>query len=74
MAKPQKKIFQIFSAGRQHDARRVRLSRQGRPPGCACCTLLGVGEEDTPVEIHHVREGQGMAQRAQHWLAVPLVS
>ena len=40
--------------------------------GCACCMLLGLGEEDTPVEIHHVREGQGMAQRAQHWLAVPL--
>ena len=40
--------------------------------GCACCTLLGIGEPDTPVEIHHVREGQGMAQRAQHWLGVPL--
>ena len=24
------------------------------------------------VHIHHVREGQGMAQRAQNWLAVPL--
>lgn len=40
--------------------------------GCACCQLLGVGEDDTPVEIHHPREGQGMAQRAPHWLAIPL--
>ena len=25
-----------------------------------------------PVEIHHIREGQGMAQRASNWLVVPL--
>lgn len=38
--------------------------------GCILCKHLGYG--DTPAEIHHVREGQGMAQRAEHWLAVPL--
>jgi hypothetical protein len=32
------------------------------------CVLCG----DTPVEIHHLRLGQGMAQRAQHWLTMPL--
>ena len=32
-----------------------------------CCTC---GAE--PVELHHVREGQGMAQRASNWLVVPL--
>jgi hypothetical protein len=25
-----------------------------------------------PVEVHHIREGQGMAQRASNWLVVPL--
>lgn len=38
--------------------------------GCVLCKVIGYGE--TPAEIHHVREGQGMAQRAENWLAVPL--
>lgn len=38
--------------------------------GCLLCQLLGQG--DTPANVHHVREGQGMAQRASHWLVVPL--
>lgn len=40
--------------------------------GCVACSLLGFDTADTAPEIHHVREGQGMAQRAQHWLAIPL--
>ena len=32
------------------------------------CCLCG----DVPVSLHHVREGQGMAQRASDWLVVPL--
>lgn len=31
------------------------------------CLLCG-----QPAEIHHLREGQGMAQRASNWLTVPL--
>lgn len=27
---------------------------------------------DTPACIHHIREGQGMGQRAKNWLAIPL--
>lgn len=38
--------------------------------GCALCRRLGYS--DTPAEVHHIREGQGMAQRAQDWLTVPL--
>jgi hypothetical protein len=38
--------------------------------GCVICHHLGV--EQSEAEIHHVRAGQGMAQRAQHWLTVPL--
>lgn len=37
--------------------------------GCSLCRHLNYGE--SPAEIHHIREGQGMAQRAQHWLAIP---
>jgi hypothetical protein len=38
--------------------------------GCILCRHLGEG--DTPAEIHHVREGQGGAQRAQDTLTIPL--
>lgn len=38
--------------------------------GCALCLRLGYGP--TPAMIHHVRTGQGMAQRASHFLAIPL--
>ena len=32
---------------------------------CACCG-------DMHEEIHHAREGCGMAQRSEHWLAISL--
>ena len=32
---------------------------------CACCGVTGV-------HVHHIREGQGMAQRASDWLTIPL--
>lgn len=38
--------------------------------GCILCLHLGLGE--TPANLHHVREGQGMSQRASDWLVIPL--
>ncbi len=38
--------------------------------GCILCNQLGY--EDTPAEVHHLREGQGVAQRASHYLTIPL--
>ena len=32
---------------------------------CACCGEFGV-------QVHHIREGQGMAQRASDYLTIPL--
>lgn len=32
------------------------------------CALCG----DWPVHVHHIREGQGMAQRASNFLTIPL--
>lgn len=32
---------------------------------CVCCGAHGV-------QVHHIREGQGMAQRASNFLVVPL--
>lgn len=38
--------------------------------GCALCLRLGFGP--TQAMIHHPRTGQGTAQRASHFLAIPL--
>lgn len=38
--------------------------------GCVLCRRLGLGE--TPAEVHHIREGRGMGQRATHFLTIPL--
>lgn len=32
---------------------------------CVCCGSHGV-------QVHHLREGQGMSQRASNWLTIPL--
>ncbi len=40
------------------------LDRVAQLP-CMVCGAEGV-------HIHHCREGQGMAQRAQNWLAIPI--
>ena len=38
--------------------------------GCVLCDYLG--EPGTPAQLHHVREGQGLGQRASDWLVIPL--
>lgn len=38
--------------------------------GCVVCRNLGYGE--SPAEIHHVRTGQGTAQRASNKKTLPL--
>lgn len=38
--------------------------------GCVVCRLLGYGP--TPAQVHHVRAGQGKAQRAGNFCVVPL--
>jgi len=53
----------MTKAERQHLSRLADL-------GCVLCRRLGLGE--TPAAIHHIREGQGMGQRASHFEAVPL--
>lgn len=50
-------------------AERIHMDRVAAL-GCYLCRHLGYGP--SPAQIHHVREGKGMAQRAQHWLVVPL--
>lgn len=38
--------------------------------GCVLCDHLGT--PGSPAEVHHIREGQGAAQRASDFLTVPL--
>jgi hypothetical protein len=38
--------------------------------GCIVC--YSQGHEDTPAEIHHIRDGQGISQRAHYTETIPL--
>ena len=38
--------------------------------GCYLCQHIGYGP--TPAQVHHLREGVGMAQRNSNYLVVPL--
>jgi len=38
--------------------------------GCIVCRNLGF--EETPAQIHHIRSGVGMGQRASHFEVIPL--
>ena len=38
--------------------------------GCVVCRNLGYGP--SPAQIHHVRDGQGMGQRADNFSVIPL--
>lgn len=38
--------------------------------GCVVCRNMGFGP--SPAEIHHIRAGQGMGQRAAHTAVLPL--
>jgi hypothetical protein len=48
----------MSASGKRHMGRVAQLP-------CAVCGA-------TPVEVHHIREGQGMAQRASDFLTIPL--
>lgn len=49
---------------------KAHMARIAQMP-CALCQELGV-EQSTPTQVHHIRTGQGMAQRASDHLTIPL--
>lgn len=38
--------------------------------GCIVCR--NAGHEDSPAELHHIRDGHGMSRRASEWEVIPL--
>lgn len=38
---------------------------------CVLCEQIGQQQQGR-IFLHHIREGQGMSQRASDWLAIPL--
>ena len=38
--------------------------------GCIVCRMQG--NEESPAEIHHIRSGQGISQRASNYEVIPL--
>ena len=51
-------------------AARLYHDRVAQMP-CALCAELGQVQR-SPTEVHHIRAGQGMSQRAGHFLVLPL--
>lgn len=38
---------------------------------CVLCDMLGQAQQ-FPTSVHHIRTGQGMSERASHYLTIPL--
>lgn len=53
-----------FTPNPMRNADKIHMGRVAELP-CACCGAMGV-------QVHHLREGQGMAQRASNFLTIPL--
>jgi len=51
------------------EAEKKYLEQVAQLPCIACAKK---GFNTTPVEVHHIREGVGMAQRASHFDTIPL--
>jgi hypothetical protein len=51
-------------------AEKAHMGRVASLP-CVCCHLLD-SKQEGPTYVHHIRTGQGMSQRASHWLTVAL--
>lgn len=62
--KPPRASTRATAAEREHMGRVKRLR-------CVLCGLLGL-VQTSPTDVHHIREGQGGAQRAPHRLTIPL--
>jgi alkylhydroperoxidase family enzyme len=62
--RPSRESDRATAAEREHMGRVKRLR-------CVLCAALGQAQ-DGPTDVHHIREGQGGAQRASHWLTVAL--
>ncbi len=54
----------MSAAGKRHMARIAGMR-------CICCRLLG-RQQTSKTDVHHIREGQGGAQRAADTLTIPL--
>ncbi len=50
-------------------AEKIHLNRVASL-GCIACDNMGY--EGSPAEIHHIRAGQGMSQRASNYDTIPL--
>lgn len=44
----------------------------GRVAELCCIACQRIGYDDTPAEIHHIRTGQGISQRASDYDTIPL--
>lgn len=50
----------------------AQIEYQGKVAQLGCLLCREQGRGIVGANLHHIREGQGMGQRASHWLVVPL--
>lgn len=51
---------------------KAEKQHRNRVAALGCVVCLNAGNPDTPAELHHIRAGQGMAQRAPEFEVIPL--
>jgi hypothetical protein len=49
-----------------------QIDYQGRVAELGCLLCREQGRGIVAANLHHIREGQGIGQRASHWLVTPL--
>ena len=70
-------LFRLHATGNRHGRFQAGVNMSAKDHmgrvaemGCILCHRLGYGH--TPAEVHHIREGQGMSQRASDFLTLGL--
>ena len=53
-------------------ATKAEKAHMNRVQALGCIACRSQGYPDTPAEIHHVRDGQGLGQRNSHYNVLPL--
>lgn len=52
--------------------KKAEKQHRNRVAALGCVVCLNQGNPDTPAELHHIRAGQGMSQRANEFEVIPL--
>lgn len=52
--------------------KKAEREHRNRVAALGCIVCLNAGYPDSPAQLHHIRKGQGMSQRAGEYEVIPL--